>query len=244
MKRGDIDRVTGRSKKIQRIINMIPKGLRLRFNPRRYAIERFVEKSSKYLKNGIKILDAGAGPCPYKYFFKHCKYESTDFVDTHKNLDFVSDLSEIPRPDLNYDAILNTEVLEHLENPEKVLSEFNRILKKGGKLILTVPQGWMVHQAPHNYFYFTSYGLKSLLKKAGFSKYKIAPMGGYFWFLADAIRFNNLLEPIKKNKLLYYPLSIIGGLFTQILLPFVFFHLDSLDKKRDWTMGYTVEAIK
>src|SRR3989344_5385413 len=215
-----IDIITGRGKYIQRIINLVPKSLRLKFNPRRYAIEKFVEKSACSLKSESTVLDAGAGPCPYKQFFRHCNYEST------------------------YDAVLNTEVLEHVEYPQKVIDEFYRILKKGGKLFLTTPQSWRIHQAPHNYFYFTYYGLKSLLKKAGFSKYKITPMGGYFWFLADALRFNNLLEQVKKNKILYYSLTIIGYPFTQIIFPLILFHMDSFDKKREWTMGYTVEAVK
>lgn len=241
---GNIDIVTGRKKSIQKIINIIPKSFRLRLNPRRYAIETFVENSAKAVKEKSSVLDAGAGPCPYKHFFKHCNYEATDFVDNHKCLDFVCSLDKIPRKDNTYDCLLNTEVLEHVEYPQKVINELHRILKRGGRLFMTVPQAWRIHQAPHNYFYFTHYGLKSLLNNAGFSKYKIKPMGGYFWFLADAIRFNNLLEPIKKNKPLYYFLSIIGYPFTQLLVPFLLFHLDSFDKKRDWTMGYVIEAIK
>jgi len=239
-----IDIITGRVKYIQRIINLVPKSLRLKFNPRRYAIEKFVEKSACSLKSESTVLDAGAGPCPYKHFFKHCKYESTDVVDNYNCLDFVCSLANIPRKDYAYDSVLSTEVLEHVEDPQKVIDEFYRILKKGGKLFLTTPQSWRIHQAPHNYFYFTYYGLKSLLKKAGFSKYKITPMGGYFWFLADALRFNNLLEQVKKNKILYYSLTIIGYPFTQIIFPLILFHMDSFDKKREWTMGYTVEAVK
>lgn len=240
----EVDKVTGRKKIIQKIINVIPKSFRLRFNPRRYVIERFVETEAKKLKVNSRVLDAGAGPCPYKKFFDHCNYEATDFVDTNKCLDFVCSLDRIPKKNLSYDAVLSTEVLEHVEDPQKIVNELYRILKKDGKLILTVPQAWRIHQAPHNYFYFTFYGLRSLLKKAGFSKYKVNHMGGYFWFLADVIRFNNLLEQVKKNKILYYPLTMLGFPFTQILFPFIFFHLDFFDKKRDWTMGYTVEAIK
>ena len=66
-----IDRVTGRRKSIQSIINLFPKSLRLSFNPRRYAIETFVNTSARKIKHHAKILDAGAGPCPYKNMFKH-----------------------------------------------------------------------------------------------------------------------------------------------------------------------------
>ncbi len=239
-----VDIITGRSKFIQAIISLIPKRLRLRLNPRRYSIENFVQDCAKKVKSNELVLDAGAGPCPYKKFFKHSKYEATDFFDKYNCLDFVCNLENIPKKGNNYDALLNTEVLEHVENPQKVINEFFRVLKVGGKLFLTTPQSWRIHQAPYNYFYFTRYGLKSLLEKAGFSKIKIKSQGGYFWFLADVIRFNNLIEPLKKKPFFYYPLAIIGYPFTQIIIPFLLFHLDFLDKKRDWTMGYNVEAVK
>ena len=238
------DKVTGRSKWMQKIINIIPKKFRLRLNPRRYAIETFVEKSAHSLKKGSRVLDAGAGPCPYKGFFDHCEYEATDMVDTYHCLDFVCSLSKIPCKLQTYDAVLSTEVLEHVEYPQQVIDEMHRILKKGGKLFLTTPQTWRIHQAPYNYFYFTLYGLRSLLKNAGFSKYKVIPTGGYFWFLADSIRFNNLLEQLNKKNIFRIILAIIGYPFTQIIIPFLLFHLDFLDKKRDWTMGYVVEAKK
>lgn len=52
---------------------------------------------------------------------------------------FLCSLDAIPKPDLHYDAVLCTQVLEHVENPLNVLSEFNRVLRHGGKLLVTVP---------------------------------------------------------------------------------------------------------
>jgi SAM-dependent methyltransferase len=240
----NIDIVTGRLKTIQSLINIFPKSLRLQFNPRRFAIEMFVMESAKILPKGTKMLDAGAGPCPYKHFFKHCNYEATDFTNHYRLMDFVCTLDKIPKKPNTYDVILSTEVLEHVEYPQKVINEFYRILKPKGKLFLTVPQGWMMHQKPYNYYYFTYFGLESLLKNSGFRKFTITPKGGYFWHLADTIKFNSILEQFKNNKLLYYSLKIFEFPFTQILIPFVLFHLDKIDKVRDWTIGYTVVAEK
>ncbi|MEK6858813.1 MAG: class I SAM-dependent methyltransferase [Nanoarchaeota archaeon] len=238
------DRVTGRDTRIQSVINLFPKSFRLQLNPRRHAIETFVKQSAKKTPSGARVLDAGAGPCPYKPFFRHCRYESTDFVDPDKILDFTCSLDNIPKSTGAYDAVLSTEVLEHVEFPQKVMDEMYRILKKGGKLYLTTPQGWMIHQAPYNYFYFTKYGLESILKSAGFKKYKISPMGGYFKFLADALRFNSLAEQWKHIKPLYIILAAIDLVIFKILFSFILFHLDAIDRARVWTMGYTVEATK
>jgi SAM-dependent methyltransferase len=237
--KSNIDQLTGRNKFVQRLINIVPKGIRLRMNPRRYAIETFVNNSARKTKSGSLILDAGAGPCPYKKLFNHCKYEATDFVKLNENIDFVCKLDNIPRPSGYYNVVLCTEVIEHVEYPDKVITEMYRVLKKGGKLFLTCPQSWMVHQAPYNYYYFVYYGLESLVKNAGFKKYKITPMGGYYWFLADVIRFNNILEQIRRFPIIYYPLRLIDVLVNQMVIPFLLFHLDWIDKKKDWTMGYS-----
>lgn len=238
------DIVTGRNTIVQSFINIFPKSFRLRLNPRRHAIETFVESASHKIPSGARVLDAGAGPCPYKHFFKKHRYEATDVVDTHHLLDFTCSLDKIPVTSNTYDSVLSTEVLEHVEFPQKVMDEMHRILKKGGKLFLTTPQGWMIHQAPYNYFYFTKYGLESILTNSGFKKYKITPMGGYFKFLADALRFNSVFEQWKHIKIVYYPLWLLDLVFLRIIASFILFHLDFIDQKKVWTMGYTVEATK
>lgn len=238
------DIVTGRDTRLQAIINIFPKSFRLRFNPRRHAIETFSYYAAKKTQERARVLDAGAGPCPYKPFFAHTRYEATDYADPHKILDFTCSLDNIPKTTNMYDAVLSTEVLEHVEFPQQVMNEMHRILRKGGKLFLTTPQGWMIHQAPYNYYYFTRYGLESLLKNAGFKQYKILPMGGYFKFLADALRFNSIFEQWKDIKLIYYPLWFLDLIFLRVIASFILFHLDTLDRKKLWTMGYTVEATK
>jgi SAM-dependent methyltransferase len=239
---------TNRIRIIQKIIDLVPIRIRRMLNPDRRAIELFMLSASFKIKKDALILDAGAGPAPYKFFFTHTKYESTDFSHSpYKNnkIDFTCNLQKIPKPKNNYDVIICTEVLEHLEYPQKALNEFFRILKKGGKLFLTTSQGRELHQEPYNFFYFTKYGLESLLKNAGFKEYKITSKGGFFWFLSDAIRFNRLIVPLKKNNnFFYYLLAIIGYPFTQIIIPLILFPFDYLDKQKKWTTGYLVEAKK
>jgi SAM-dependent methyltransferase len=222
---------------MQKMINLFPKNFRLIFNPDRRGIERFMMYASKKIKSGSLILDAGAGPSPYKKFFKHCKYEATDFCNNFNNLDFVCSLDKIPRKKEIYDAIVCTQVLEHVEYPQKVVSELYRVLRKGGTLFMTVPQGWGIHQEPYNYYNFTKYGIMSLLKNAGFRHFTIRPNGGYFWNLSAIIKFNELLG--RRN-----PLRIIEYPITNILLPLILFPLDVFDRKKKWTLGYLVEAVK
>ena len=106
------------------------------------------------LKEKAKILDAGAGQSQYKYIFKRHKYFSIDTAIgeekwDYSNLDIIGDICNIPIKDNVYDVIISTQVLEHVKEPEKLIKESYRVLKRGGSLYMSAPQGWGVHQAPH-----------------------------------------------------------------------------------------------
>ena len=65
-------------------------------------------------------------------------------------IDLVSDITEIPAPDASFDAILCSEVLEHIPEPTHALDEFMRLLRPGGTLILSAPFASLVHFAPYH----------------------------------------------------------------------------------------------
>jgi SAM-dependent methyltransferase len=186
------------------------------------CIERFIQDSSKQVKDTDKILDAGAGDCPYKKYFINSMYDSTDITGYHHT--FYCSLDNIPVINESYDVVVCTQVLEHVKYPQKAMNEFYRILRPGGKLYLTAPQGWKLHGEPDHYFNFTRYGLELLFKDAGFKVTSICPQGGVFWYLYDIIR--TLPIPMK-----------------QIFLLFLF-HLDKFDKEQKFTMGYTCCCVK
>ena len=50
----------------------------------------------------------------------------------------------LPFADQEFDAVVSTEVLEHLRAPFLVLRDLVRVLKKGGRLVLTIPNYWNV----------------------------------------------------------------------------------------------------
>jgi SAM-dependent methyltransferase len=63
---------------------------------------------------------------------------------------------------------LCNQVLEHVFNPVQFLQEVNRVLKPGGKLLLTVPFVWDEHEQPYDYARYSSFGLRAMLEKSGF----------------------------------------------------------------------------
>lgn len=107
-----------------------------------------------------KTLDAGAGESPHKKLFSKHKYVAIDAACGNSNwdygnLDIICNLDKIPIANDEFDGIICTLVLEHVCQPQSVLNEFYRILKPGGLIYLSAPQGWGIHQAPHDYFRFT-----------------------------------------------------------------------------------------
>ena len=63
-----------------------------------------------------------------------------------------------------------TQVLEHVPDPGAALSEFLRVLRPGGRVAISTPLTWFLHETPHDYYRYTSYGLTHLSTRPGSSK--------------------------------------------------------------------------
>lgn len=148
--------------------------------------DQWLKAEAAKLPAGSRVLDAGAGASKYRPYFSHCRYESQDFcqyegalVKYIQPIDHVCDITRIPLPDATLDAIVCTEVFEHVVDPMAVLAEFSRLLKPGGKLFLTAPLGSSLHMEPYHYYGgFTHYWYRYWLPRHGFVVDEIAPQGG------------------------------------------------------------------
>jgi ubiquinone/menaquinone biosynthesis C-methylase UbiE len=158
------------------------------------------------LSPGGKILDAGAGAQQYRKWCDHLDYVSQDFdaysVDKKSSMttsgtpysygstDIVSDILNIPVPGESFDYVLCTEVLEHVPKPVETIQELARVLKPGGKLILTFPSNCLRHFDP---YFFTS-GLSdnwvnTVLPEFGLTVQELTPVGDYFsWMKVEVFR--------------------------------------------------------
>lgn len=132
---------------------------------------RWVKSKLDSLKEGSKLLDAGCGTQGYRKFCNHLEYKAQDFgqYDGQGNgeglqdgdkwfygkLDYKGNIWEIDEKDETFDAIMCTEVLEHIPYPNETFKEFSRLLKKGGVLIVTAPYACLPHMEP--YFHYSGF---------------------------------------------------------------------------------------
>jgi len=128
-----------------------------------------------------QLLDIGCGTKPYQSLFMVDAYVGLD-IDTEDSrkrglADHLYDGKDFPYSDASFDSALCNQVLEHVFNPDEFLLEINRVLKPGGKLLLTVPFVWDEHEQPNDYARYSTFGLDFLLKKSGFRILKHKKLG-------------------------------------------------------------------
>lgn len=151
-----------------------PRWLGVFVNPFYFARSRLDKEIQGFAApiNG-KLLDVGCGSKPYKKYFtsieSYIGLEINSEKARKRNVtDFYYDGRHFPFADKTFDILLCNQVLEHVFNPDIFLQEINRVLQPNGKLLLTVPFVWDEHEQPFDYARYSSFGLKSLLEKAGF----------------------------------------------------------------------------
>lgn len=142
------------------------------------AISEDIKTNAKEAK-GI-LLDIGSGISPYEPFFKHYvkKYIKLDgfyYKDGKSNI--IGNAINLPIKNNSIDTIFCSQVLEHLQCPQKAIDEIRRVLKPNGVCILTTHMANPLHGLPHDYFRFTKYAFTAVLFK-NFKSIKVKENGG------------------------------------------------------------------
>jgi SAM-dependent methyltransferase len=114
------------------------------------------------------FLDYGCGAMPYRWLFAHClSYIGADF-QSNPNADVVYEPGgPLPLGDGSVDAVLSTQVLEHVRDPGSYLRECRRVLRPGGRLLLSTHGFYMWH-GPGDWRRWTHEGLIYEVESAGF----------------------------------------------------------------------------
>jgi SAM-dependent methyltransferase len=124
----------------------------------RVTLDRFIAAHASRLRT----LDVGAQNGPYAAHFP--RRVALD-IQRGAGVQVIGDVQALGIRDASFDVVLCTEVLEHVPDPQRAIDEMYRVLLPGGQLLLTTRFLFPIHDAPHDYFRFTKYGLRHLLRR-------------------------------------------------------------------------------
>lgn len=139
--------------------------------------ELLQEDLNKYLKSQkVKplVLDLGS--------YNRRIHEDCINVDIAQegDTDLVWDLTKkLPVKSGSVDFVICSAVLEHVNDPDAVIAEMYRVLKKGGKAWVDIPFMQPYHESPDDYYRFTLSGIKHKFKAFKIDKSGSIPGSGF-----------------------------------------------------------------
>jgi len=193
----------------------------------RYSLYKNIQYFAPQLRG--KLLDFGCGRKPFENLFFVTEYIGVDIEQTghdHKNsrVDIYYDGKHIPFTNETFDAVFCSEVLEHIFNPDEILTELNRVMKTNAKILITVPFCWNEHETPFDFARYSSFGIKHLLEKNGFKIIAHKKSGNFARvnFQNWALYFFELFKKWGKagyilSLVFIIPINIIGSLLLIIM---------------------------
>lgn len=117
-----------------------------------------------------RLLDFGCADQPYRGFVPSgVDYVGADLRGNPQAQIEIGPDGRLLAPDDSFDAVLSTQVLEHVGNPALYLAEALRVLRPGGQLLITTHGMMVLHRDPVDYWRWTSDGLRHALQQAGFN---------------------------------------------------------------------------
>jgi len=157
------------------------------FQPDRYLLRKFIATHAPTFSGSI--LDTGGGKGRYRHLFTSVKEYRILDIDPSVQPDITGSIEHIPLQDSSLDGIICTQVLGDVWNIVKAIQEMCRILKPGGKLLITESLLNEEHDEPCDYWRCTQFSWKKLLEQHFFVE-TIEPRGGFYSHMAqDRIRF-------------------------------------------------------
>jgi SAM-dependent methyltransferase len=189
------------------------------------------------LKNSETILDFGCSTKPYQHYFPdHCNYIGADIPGNQDAAVHILADGRLPIETASVDVVLSTQVLEHVSDPHLYLTESMRVLKKGGRLILSTHGLFVYHPDPVDYWRWTSAGLRKLVEDAGF---KIVGEEGLVGAAAAALQF---FQDSTSTKLPWF-LSKFYFVIFQLMIMLADWTYKPAERQRD-AWDFTILAIK
>jgi len=149
-----------------------------------------------------RLLDHGCGKVPLYGMYRDlvtevvCVDWSASLHGT-EHVDEIVDLNgPLPFPAASFETVLSNDVLEHIKEPGTAWSEIARVLRPGGKLIVSVPFLYGLHELPHDYHRWTAFKLRAFCEANGLRVLELQPYGGGLEVVLDIVGKHLDLHPI------------------------------------------------
>jgi SAM-dependent methyltransferase len=151
-----------------------------------------------------RMMDFGCGLKPYRSMLDVDEYIGVDYQaegETYEQsaVDVFYDGRSLPFPDGHFDSIFSSEVFEHIFNLSEILPELHRVLKPGGKILITCPFAFGEHEIPSDFARYTSFAMQHMLTSQGFRILEQRKTGGN-------------VEVLTQLRIVYWNLHILSGL--------------------------------
>lgn len=212
------------------------------------TIWRFLRPTLSTLRGNL--LDVGCGEMPYRTFLPtEVDYVGIDvpqagaFNMSGNDEVIPFDGFSIPFSDAAFDTVLCTEVLEHSPEPALLIAEIERVLKPGGKLIVTVPFAARVHYAPYDYHRFSKYALVAMFRT--FTDVHIEERGSDIAVIANKLQVLSI-RMLKPSASILLRMPLIFLLLPLSAAFLIFAHVSIILRlgSNDDCLGYSVCARK
>jgi SAM-dependent methyltransferase len=179
----------------------------------KYLTDDLKEVVLKYATG--RVLDIGCGNKPYEVLFEGVTsgYVGCDVIQSNQNkVDVICEAVNLQFEDASFDTAFSTQVIEHVEDPFKMLAEANRILREDGLIIVSAPFCWELHEQPYDFYRYTKYGLRAMFNKNGFEILELRANGGK-WAAIFQMNINIIYSTFHKKTFLR---KLIKGLFLHL----------------------------
>ncbi len=158
--------------------------------------------------DGYRVLDVGCGIKPYYPFFaaRAASYVGVDL--NNPDADLQGSAEDLPVEDGSYDVVLCNQVLEHVDDPDRVVRELHRVTAPGGRVLASTHGVMVYHPNPDDLWRWTHSGLERLFRRNGdWASVTVAPgagtaaavgmlLGTYAHLLCKQARAPRLAEPL------------------------------------------------
>jgi SAM-dependent methyltransferase len=195
------------------------------FDPLYYSLRRqFVDelffRHVPLIPPGSTVLDLGGNKILKRGCFDIEQYPIRTVymnLSTAKRPDVQGNGSEIPFRDHYFDALVCSEVLEHVPSPSEVIREAHRVMRTGGLLLMCVPFLYPIHGDPQDYGRYTETYWKECLEGAGFTNVSIQRQGTYWSVLGDMLREWIIFQSARRIGPIRHVLRAIGRLIRRVV---------------------------